>query len=83
MKTGTVEVVRNAAESSGNLLRRFTKRVQSSGILPHARGSRYHTRIKTKFKRKKEALKLLKRREKYQELLKLGKISDVKIKKRR
>ncbi len=71
-----VEVDRNNNESTANLIRRFTKRVQGSGIIQRARGSRYVTRIKSRNVQKFARLKKLDKKEKYEELVKLGKIQD-------
>jgi ribosomal protein S21 len=71
-----VEVEKNMNESTANLLRRFTKRVRGSGILQRVRSIRYHKRPKSKFVQKKGALKMLERKSKYEELIKLGKITE-------
>lgn len=70
-----VEVTRNGTENPLGLLRRFTKRVQGSGILPRVRGERYHERTLSHYKRKMKTLESLKRREKRAEDIKLGKIN--------
>ena len=76
MKVKT-EVKRVGSESNANLLRRFSKRVQSSGVLRNARALRYATRSKSPLKKKKEILKKITRRAEYEKLRKLGKIKDV------
>lgn len=70
-----VEVVRNGTENPLGLLRRFTKRVQGSGILPRVRGERYHERTLSHYKRKMKTLESLKRRANREELIKQGKIN--------
>lgn len=70
-----VEVVRNANETTASLIRRFTKRVQGSGILPRMRGLRYSERPLGKLGRKKQALKRLSRKAERAILEKLGKIA--------
>lgn len=70
-----VEVVKNANETTASLVRRFTKRVQGSGILPRVRSLRYSDRPFTKFSRKKAALKRIIRQEERAVLEKLGKIA--------
>lgn len=69
-----IEVTRNANETSTSLIRRFTKRVQGSGVLPRVRSLRYAVRPLGKFGRKKQALKRIGRRAEYAILEKLGKI---------
>lgn len=69
-----VAVEKNNAESPVNVLRRFTKRVQGSGILNRVRGIRYSERTKSPYTRKKLALKRLRAREQYDRDVKLGKI---------
>lgn len=71
-----VEVKRNNNESTANLIRRFTKRVQGSGIVPKARGSRFFTRTKSRNVQKEARLKKLEKKEKYEALVKLGKVQD-------
>ena len=52
-----VEVVKTGTENSIAVLRRFTKRVQGSGILPRVRSLRYKDRNKSPATRKKITLK--------------------------
>jgi ribosomal protein S21 len=68
-----VEVVKNANETTTSLIRRFSKRVQGSGILPRMRSLRYAKRPATKFVRKKIALKRISRQGARLVLEKLGK----------
>jgi ribosomal protein S21 len=68
-----VEVSRGNNENSLSLLRRFTKRVQGSGILPRVRSTRYSDRTISQNVKKKKTLKLIKRREEIQELIRMGK----------
>lgn len=71
-----VEVEKNNNESSANVIRRFTKRVQGAGIVPKVRGGRYFTRIKSSNVRRVARLKKLEKRESYEKLVKLGKIQE-------
>ena len=70
------EVSRNDGESTINLIRRFSKRVQGAGVINRIRGGRYHERPKSRFVTRKKALKTIKRREEIQELIKLGKMVE-------
>jgi ribosomal protein S21 len=71
-----VQVDKNSGESTANLIRRFTKRVQGAGIIPKVRKSRYHERTKSENVAKTKRLKRLKSKAVYEELLKLGKIAE-------
>lgn len=73
-----VEIQRNGNENTAGVMRRFSRKIQSSGILRKVRGLRYHERTKSEAKTKKNALVRMERREKYQELLKLGRIVETK-----
>lgn len=68
------EVTKNEGESPVNLIRRFSKRVQGAGLIQRMRSHRYYARHKSREVRRKQALKILKRREEVQELIKLGKM---------
>lgn len=69
-----VEVRRSKNESSTALIRRFTKRAQGLGLVREIRNRRYWERNKSKNVVHKRALISKVRREKYNELVKLGKI---------
>lgn len=70
------EVLRAGNENNLNLIRRFTKRVQGSGILPRVRSIRYASRKASEYVKQKKTLKVLKRREEVAELIKMGKMSE-------
>lgn len=69
-----VEVRRGKNESSSALIRRFSRRAQGLGLVREMRDRRYHQRTKSKNVEHKRALISVARREKYNELVKLGKI---------
>lgn len=71
-----VEVEKNNQESTANLIRRFTKRVQGSGIIPRMRKNRYYKRKKSPMVTRLEKLKKLSGQEKYEHMVKLGKIQE-------
>ncbi len=71
-----VEVTKNNNESSANVIRRFTKRVQGAGIIPKVRNNRYHSRNKSRNVQRTAKLKKLEKRDRYEKLVKLGKIQD-------
>ncbi len=70
------EVVKTGTENNVNLIRRFTKRVQGSGVLPRVRSIRYATRKISKYVKKKKTLKVLRRREEIADLIKMGKMAE-------
>lgn len=71
-----VEVEKNQSESTANLVRRFTKRMQGAGIVQKVRGMRYHKRVKSENVARHAKLLKLKRQKTYETLLKLGKIQE-------
>ncbi len=73
-----VQVDKNNNESSANVIRRFTKRVQGAGIIPKVRGARYRSRTKSRNVQRASKLKKIIKKEKYEDLLKLGKIQETK-----
>lgn len=70
------EVSKNEGESEVNLIRRFSKRVQGVGLIQGLRKRRYYARTKSTSVRRKQTLKVIKRRENVQELIKLGKMLE-------
>ncbi len=72
IKKTTIEVKKEGRESAQALIRRFTKKVQKSGILRKARKSRFHLRPKSKQMKKRAALRREKLRKEYEKLIKLG-----------
>lgn len=78
-----VEVTKNNTENTTSLIRRFTKRVQGSGILPRVRSLRYWERPASEFKKKKQILRKIERREEFELLYKQGKVEERKGRGRR
>ncbi|MCW9054655.1 MAG: 30S ribosomal protein S21 [Candidatus Pacebacteria bacterium] len=70
-----VEVTKKNNENITNLIRRFTKRMQGSGVLRRVRKIRYWDRPASDFKKKQTALRKMGRREEFEKLYKQGKIS--------
>lgn len=70
-----VEKINN--ESSANVIRRFQKRVQNSGIVRRLRDNRYHKRNKSDNVRREARLKKLEKKTVYERLYKLGKTPEV------
>lgn len=71
-----VEVERGQNENNLSLIKRFTRRVQGSGVLPRIRSIRYHTRKRSEYVKKKQTLKVLAHRKEIAELVKLGKMPE-------
>ena len=67
-----IEAKKQERETSQSLIRRFTKRVQKSGVLRQARENRYHKRSKSQQMKKRAALRRDQLRKEYQRLKKLG-----------
>ena len=73
--TINVEVAKTGTENSASLLRRFTKRIQESGIINRVKSVRYKNRVQSPFKVKRSTLERIARRKKVEKLIKLGKLS--------
>lgn len=71
-----VQVSKNQNESSANVIRRFTKRMQGSGIIPRMRKIRYYSRTKSDNVRREARLKKLVKKVNYEKELKLGKVQE-------
>ncbi len=71
-----VQVEKNNNESSANVIRRFTKRMQNAGIVRRLRSSRYFIRVKSENVKKTARLRKLAKQVIYETNLKLGKIAD-------
>ncbi|MFH1170112.1 MAG: hypothetical protein V1704_00930 [Candidatus Vogelbacteria bacterium] len=66
----------NPSESNLSVIKRFGRRVQSSGMIRRLKSTRYAARPKSDFKRKRETLKRIARRAEIEHLRKLGKLPD-------
>jgi ribosomal protein S21 len=74
MAKTVVEVSKNSNENNNSLIRRFSRRVQESGIIPRVKGTRYALRKLSAFKVKKERLRKIKKQKERAKLQKLGRI---------
>lgn len=72
-----VQVEKTGAENNASLIRRFTKKVQASGIIQRVRRKRYSGRNLSDYNKKKMALKSLRNKERIAELIKLGKMAEL------
>ncbi len=74
MAKTVIEVKKNPNENNASVLRRFSRRIQESGIVRKVKGARYNVRKESKLKMKKSALKRMGRRKEIEKLKKLGKM---------
>ncbi len=70
-----VELQKNKNESNLNLLKRFGRKVQESGVLQYKRSIRYAERDQSYYVKKKKRLTSIKRKTEIEKLIKLGKIT--------
>lgn len=78
-----VVIEKNQSENNASVIRRFTRKMQGTGILNQLRRHRYSERPLSPANRKNQALTRISRREKWNELYKLGKVTLEKKTKRR
>lgn len=71
-----VEVRRKSGESTTAMIRRFTRRVQKSGILLRARRERFYHPKLTKRQTREQALRRVSARAEHERLAKLGKLPE-------
>lgn len=74
-KKANVEVKKNPNENNMSLLRRFSRRIQESNMLPIVKGKRYSGRKTSKLSQKNLTLRKLERRKEVARLKKLGKMA--------
>jgi len=74
MANTVIEVKKNPNENNSSILRRFSRRMQESGIVRKVKSARYNVRKESKLKIKKSALKRMSRRKEIEHLKKLGKM---------
>ena len=67
-----IEVTRHGNENVAGLMRRFSRKVQSSGVIKRMRGIRYHTRAASNAQTHKDALTRIRKTNDYIELYKQG-----------
>lgn len=72
-----VYVKRKDRETTASLLRRFSRRVQQSGLLLRARKSRFFASKPTKRARLEKALRRIERTKERERLIKLGKEKEL------
>ena len=70
------EVSKAGNENALSLLRKFSRRVQGTGLMRRMRAGRYRSRPTSKTVKKKQALKRIAKRVVIQQLIKEGKMSE-------
>lgn len=71
-----VEVRRRQNEGPESLFRRFSRKVQQSGVLLQARKIRFYTRKKSRAKQREEAQRRAELQKERERLIKLGEIDE-------
>jgi hypothetical protein len=74
MSTVNVEIKRNGTENALGVIRRFSRKMQESGIIPKVKGERYNVRPMSKLAEKNMKIRRLARRVEVERLKKLGKM---------
>lgn len=71
-----IQVRKKEKETAESLIRRFSRRVQQSGVLRQVRKLRFHSEEQSRVKRRDEALYKVKIRKEINRLKKLGKFDE-------
>ncbi len=71
-----IQVKKKEKETAESLIRRFSRRVQQSGVLRQVRKLRFRTEEQSRIKRRDEALYKVKIRKEINRLKKLGKFDE-------
>ncbi len=71
-----VEINRTGSENSMSVIRKFSRKVQSSNLIREMRNRRYHDRPASAARKKKTAIKRILKRETFAQLLKEGKVQE-------
>ena len=74
MAKTVIDVTKNPNENNSSVLRRFSRKVQESGIIQKVKGNRYNERKESKLKTKRNTLRRINKRKRVERLRKLGKI---------
>ena len=71
-----VVITKTSKDRTQHVLRKFTQRVRSSGLIMLTRSRRYKARPLSAFKAKKSKLRRISRKNEFEQLIKEGKISE-------
>ena len=69
-----IQIKKQARENSQSLTRRFSRRIQQSGVLRRAKSNRFRKRPKSLQTKKKTALRKEELKKRYEKMRKLGEI---------
>lgn len=69
-----VEINKNGHENAMSIIRRFSRKMQETGIIQKVKGSRYNERELSKLSLKNMAVRRIARRKEVERLKKLGKM---------
>lgn len=72
-----VQVDKTKKDNNMNLIKKFKRRVQESGILPRVKSIRFSQRPLSQYVKKTKKLKSIKRKAEMEEQIKLGKINPI------
>jgi len=70
------EVQKSGSESALSTIRKFSRKVQGTGLIKNSRKRRYFAREVSRAVKKKRALKLIERRTTFRKLIKEGKVAE-------
>ncbi|PCI30816.1 hypothetical protein COB52_01085 [Candidatus Kaiserbacteria bacterium] len=71
-----IEIEKTGNENTGAVLRKFTQRMRSAGIVQKMRKIRYTARPLSDSTRRGKALRKIRRKSEFEQLIKDGKLSD-------
>jgi len=75
-----IQVIKKDRENSESLIRRFSRRIQQSGVLKQARKTRFKSTKKSKKQQRDEALYKVKIRKEINKLKKMDRFDDEALK---
>jgi len=70
------EITKTGNENSMSVIRKFTRKLQGTGVVREVRNRRYWERAASTALKKKRALRRIERRETFAQLLKEGKVQE-------
>tara|TARA_B100000745_G_scaffold20507_1_gene14130 strand:- start:8067 stop:8327 length:261 start_codon:yes stop_codon:yes gene_type:complete len=71
-----IQVEKTGSENTGAVLRKYTQRMRSAGLVQKMRKIRYRSRPLSPGARKRAALRKIQRRADFEQLIKEGKLSE-------
>jgi len=70
-----VKITKGKKDNNTNLIKKFTRKMQESGVIPRVKSLRYSERTLSGYVKKVKRLKSIKNKENFEEQVKLGKKS--------